>query len=64
MCRRIPFYHAEEATEAVRGLLGERYIEQRTNFMADLWTAFKTCKYVEQGPKKGQYMWAAPAKAT
>ncbi|KAF9734722.1 hypothetical protein PMIN03_009606 [Paraphaeosphaeria minitans] len=60
---RIPFYHAEEATEAVRGLLGDKYIEQRTNFMADLWTAFMTCKYVEQGAKKGQLMWAAPAKA-
>jgi hypothetical protein len=47
----------------VRHLLGDRYIEQRTNFMADLWTAFTTCKYVEQGTKKGQLMWAAPAKA-
>ncbi|KAJ4360484.1 uncharacterized protein N0V89_001049 [Didymosphaeria variabile] len=59
---RIPFYHAEEATEAIRSLLGDKYIEQRTNFMADLWTAFTTCKYVEQGTKKGQLVWAAPAK--
>lgn len=47
----------------MRGLLGDKYIEQRTNFMADLWTAFTTCKYVEQGAKKGVLFWAAPAKA-
>jgi hypothetical protein len=34
-------------------MLGERYIEQRTNFFADLWTAFTTCKFVEKGKDGG-----------
>jgi hypothetical protein len=54
---RIPFYHCEEATWAIAPMLGERYIEQRTNFFADLWTAFTTCKFVEKG-KDGGLMWA------
>lgn len=47
--RRIPFYHAEEATWAIAPLLGERYIQQKTNFFGDLWESFTNCKYVEQG---------------
>ncbi|KAH4007772.1 hypothetical protein HBI56_020190 [Parastagonospora nodorum] len=60
MFPRIPFYHCEEATWAVAPLLGERYIEQRTNFFADLWEAFTTCKYVVPGTgaKAGALVWA------
>jgi hypothetical protein len=46
---RIPFYHAEEATWAIAPLLGERYIQQKTNFFGDLWQSFTTCKTVEPG---------------
>ncbi|KAF2626056.1 hypothetical protein BU25DRAFT_449738 [Macroventuria anomochaeta] len=49
MFPRIPFYHAEEATLAIAPLLGERYIQQKSNFFTDLWESFTTCKYVEQG---------------
>ncbi|KAF1980048.1 hypothetical protein BU23DRAFT_445225 [Bimuria novae-zelandiae CBS 107.79] len=60
---RIPFYHAEEATAAIRELLGKRYIEQRTNFLQDLWTAFKSYKYVEQGEgRKGELVWGGAPK--
>ncbi|KAF1843217.1 uncharacterized protein K460DRAFT_396578 [Cucurbitaria berberidis CBS 394.84] len=56
---RIPFYHAEEATWAIEPLLGEKYIQQRSNFFVDLWTAFTTCKYVEEGTgaMKGGLVW-------
>lgn len=62
---RIPFYHAEEATWAIEPVLGERYIQQRSNFFVDLWTAFTTCKYVEEGTgaMKGGLVWGKSAKA-
>ena len=57
---RIPFYHAEEATWAIAPLLGERYIQQKTNFFGDLWTAFTNCKYVEPGTgaQAGGLVWS------
>jgi hypothetical protein len=44
----------------VAPLLGNKYIEQRTNFFADLWTAFTSCRYVEPGTgeKAGGLVWA------
>jgi hypothetical protein len=38
-------------------MLGNKYIEQRTNFFVDLWQAFTTCKSVVQG-KNGGLVWA------
>ncbi|KAJ8115994.1 hypothetical protein OPT61_g2481 [Boeremia exigua] len=60
MFPRIPFYHAEEATWAIAPLLGERYIQQKTNFFGDLWEAFTTCRYVEPGTgaQAGGLVWA------
>ncbi|KAH7090191.1 fatty acid desaturase [Paraphoma chrysanthemicola] len=54
---RIPFYHAEEATHAIAPLLGRNYIEQRTNFLADLWLTFSKLNYVEDD-KNGRLVWA------
>ncbi|KAH8711808.1 fatty acid desaturase-domain-containing protein [Phaeosphaeriaceae sp. PMI808] len=54
---RIPFYHCEEATWAVAPLLGDRYIQQKTSFFGDLWTAFTNCKFVEEG-QDGGLVWA------
>lgn len=58
--RRIPFYHAEEATWAIAPLLGKRYIQQKTNFFADLWESFTSCKFVEEGTgaQAGGLVWA------
>jgi|TARA_R110002003_G_scaffold325_5_gene18794 omega-6 fatty acid desaturase (delta-12 desaturase) len=46
-------------------MLGDKYIEQRTNFFADLWTAFTECKYVEEGAgaMKGGLVWGKSKKA-
>ncbi|KAK2782532.1 hypothetical protein FQN52_000861 [Onygenales sp. PD_12] len=46
---RIPFYNAEEATKAIRPLLGDSYIEQKDeNFLKSLYTTFTTCLYVTE----------------
>ncbi|KAF3032466.1 linoleoyl-CoA desaturase activity protein [Didymella heteroderae] len=60
MFPRIPFYHAEEATWAIAPLLGERYIQQKTNFFGDLWQSFTKCKYVEPGTgaQAGGLVWS------
>ncbi|KAJ4340242.1 hypothetical protein N0V95_007536 [Ascochyta clinopodiicola] len=60
MFPRIPFYHAEEATWAIAPLLGERYIQTKSNFFADLWESFTTCKYVEEGTgaQAGGLVWS------
>lgn len=57
MFPRIPFYHAEEATWAIAPILGERYIQQKTNFFGDLWTSFTDCKYVEEDVNGEGLVW-------
>ncbi|KAL2203224.1 hypothetical protein CC79DRAFT_1210479 [Sarocladium strictum] len=63
MFPRIPFYHAEEATWAIAPILGERYIQQKTNFFGDLWTAFTECKFVEKSENGSGLVWGKPKKA-
>ncbi|KAF7548516.1 hypothetical protein G7046_g8657 [Stylonectria norvegica] len=56
---RIPFYKADEATEAVKPMLGHLYHEDSRNFMGQLWSVFGTLKYVEKDPKThGNMVWA------
>ncbi|EME89446.1 uncharacterized protein MYCFIDRAFT_86366 [Pseudocercospora fijiensis CIRAD86] len=43
---QIPFYHAEEATEAVKKELGERYCFDDTPFWLALWRTFRECQVV------------------
>lgn len=60
MFPRIPFYHAEEATWAIAPLLGDKYIQQKTNFLGDLWNSFMNFKFVEEGigARRGALVWA------
>ncbi|POR37713.1 Delta(12) fatty acid desaturase [Tolypocladium paradoxum] len=44
---RIPFYYAEEATEAIKPLLGDLYRRDERSFMGQLWSNFTKCKFVE-----------------
>ncbi|KAF2768075.1 fatty acid desaturase [Teratosphaeria nubilosa] len=44
---RIPFYHAEEATEAIKPLLGDRYKKDTTPFLQALWQTYRSLKYVQ-----------------
>ncbi|KAI1394397.1 fatty acid desaturase-domain-containing protein [Hypoxylon trugodes] len=47
---RIPFYHAEEATKAIKPLLGDLYHSDERSFMGSLWETSRTCQYVENDP--------------
>lgn len=56
---RIPFYKAEEATEAIKPLLGPLYHQEKRSFMSQLWSTWTSCKYVEQDPHvPGAMRWA------
>ncbi|KAK7203987.1 fatty acid desaturase-domain-containing protein [Myxozyma melibiosi] len=44
---RIPFYHAEEATQAIRKVMGSHYRVDRTNVLLALWKVCRTCQFVE-----------------
>ncbi|KAK3380467.1 fatty acid desaturase-domain-containing protein [Lasiosphaeria ovina] len=56
---RIPFYRAEEATEALKPLLGSLYHRESGSFIGSLWSTFGTCKYVEADPAvPGELKWA------
>ncbi|KAL9055330.1 MAG: hypothetical protein Q9162_003637 [Coniocarpon cinnabarinum] len=44
---KIPFYRAEEATQAVKPLLGAQYHEdRRPSYLSGLWEASRKCKWV------------------
>ncbi|KAI0127647.1 fatty acid desaturase [Xylariales sp. AK1849] len=48
---RIPFYYAEEATEAIKPVVGDLYQRDDRSFYGQLWSVFSNCKYVEKDPK-------------
>ncbi|KAF6832628.1 oleate delta-12 desaturase [Colletotrichum plurivorum] len=56
---RIPFYKADEATEAIKPLLGDLYHCDERNFLGQLWSVFGSLKYVENDPNcPGAMRWA------
>ncbi|PYH49369.1 uncharacterized protein BP01DRAFT_332293 [Aspergillus saccharolyticus JOP 1030-1] len=64
---KIPFYRAEEATRAIKPLLGLHYVELRgENFFVALWRTFRTCQYVTDDHAgnrgSGVYKWNPPLK--
>ncbi|KAF2760505.1 oleate delta-12 desaturase [Pseudovirgaria hyperparasitica] len=60
MFPRIPFYHAQEATEAISPYLGKAYIRQKSSFIGDLWTTYSTCTYVAEREKaSGEVYWTS-----
>lgn len=44
---QMPHYHAEEATRAVKKLLGPYYLKDETPFLQALWNTVCKCKYVD-----------------
>ncbi|PLB39787.1 fatty acid desaturase [Aspergillus candidus] len=56
---RIPFYKAEEATMAIRPLLGHRYREEkRESFLLSLFKTFQKCTFVAFSPESsGVFHW-------
>ncbi|KAJ4247820.1 hypothetical protein NW762_013029 [Fusarium torreyae] len=56
---KIPFYKADEATEAIKPVIGDHYCRDDRNFLGQLWTIFGSLKYVEHDPtNKGAMRWA------
>ncbi|KAK4187161.1 fatty acid desaturase-domain-containing protein [Podospora australis] len=56
---RIPFYYAEEATEAIKPVVGAHYHREDSSFLGQLWFSFTNCKYVEPDPDvPGALKWA------
>ncbi|KAH8668416.1 Delta(12) fatty acid desaturase [Xylariales sp. PMI_506] len=55
---RIPFYYAEDATEAIKPLLGDMYHQDKRSFWGQLWSVFRNLKYVEAHPQEpGTMRW-------
>ena len=46
----MPFYNAQEATIAVKKVLGEYYLEDHSNIEWSLWKTFNECKFSEKDP--------------
>lgn len=44
---RVPFYNADEATDAVRKVMGHHYQKDNTNILVALFRAARTCQYVD-----------------
>jgi len=48
----IPFYHAREATEAMKGVIGENYRSDRhASFLGTFWDYFLATRFVEESVK-------------
>ena len=49
---KIPHYHAEEATKAVKTVLGRYYMKDTTPILRALYQSFVSCVYVEADEQK------------
>ncbi|KAI1384256.1 fatty acid desaturase-domain-containing protein [Hypoxylon trugodes] len=49
---RIPHYYAQDATDAIKPLLGPLYHVDKQNYWQALWDAFVMCQWVEPDPEK------------
>lgn len=43
----MPFYHAEEATEHVKRVLGKYHMKDDTRIPTAVWRSFRNCKFIE-----------------
>jgi len=43
----MPFYHAHEATVAIRKVLGPFYLKDETPILRSLWRAYTCCRFVD-----------------
>lgn len=44
---KMPFYHAKEATEAIKKVLGPYYLKDDTPVLKALWRSYSCCQFVE-----------------
>jgi len=58
---QMPFYHAQEATEALKKTLGQYYLQDSTPIPKALWRSWTQCKFV---PDEGEVLYySSPYKA-
>lgn len=53
----MPHYHAQEATQAVKKVLGDYYKSDSRNVYKALWDDFKTCTYVTPDREGDGVLW-------
>jgi fatty acid desaturase len=54
-CSKIPFYYAQEASVAMKKVMGEAYISDfEGSYLAAFWRNYRTCSYVEPVMGKGE----------
>lgn len=58
----MPHYHAQEATEALKKVLGKYYLTDDTPIMKALWKSWTSCHYVEDNGDVLQYRAFVSAK--
>jgi fatty acid desaturase len=54
---QMPHYHAQEATAALKAVLGPYYCYDGRNVMAALWQETKTCHYVAPDAPGSGVLW-------
>jgi len=60
---QMPHYHAEEATAAVKKVLGKYYLYDNTPIMSALWKNWNTCHFVDDEADIVYYQTLSPKKA-
>ncbi|KAI9376635.1 fatty acid desaturase-domain-containing protein [Aspergillus egyptiacus] len=59
---RIPFYRAEEATDAIIPVLGEQYKRDDKGFIRSLVETYMGCQFVVDEKKDGVWRWGSEVK--
>jgi omega-6 fatty acid desaturase (delta-12 desaturase) len=54
---QLPHYHAQEATEAIKPILGEYYAYDGRNIMRAAWQDLRQCHYVSEEDKGSGVLW-------
>jgi omega-6 fatty acid desaturase (delta-12 desaturase) len=44
---KMPFYHAQEATVAIKKVLGKYYLQDNSSIAHALWRSFSACQFIE-----------------